>query len=94
MLYGLRCSHVDLKNLSGDTCRRVSHVYMQADSFKTTVCLFWNSLTFVLEVNKMFNKSSHPILLKTNIFPEIWHRKNDAVALIQVSLNCKINVSL
>lgn len=74
----------------------VCHVYMQADSFKTTVCLFWNSLTFVLEINKMFNKSSHPILLKTNIFPKIWHKsyKNDAVALSQVSLNGKINASL
>lgn len=74
----------------------VRHVYIQADSLKPTVCLFWNSLTFVLEVNKMFNKSSRPILLKRNIFPKIWHKsyKTDAAALNQLSLNCKFNISL
>lgn len=72
----------------------VRHVYMQADSFKPTVCLFWNSLTFVLEVNKMFNKSSRPILLKRNIFPKIWHKyyNTDAAALNKLSLNCKFNI--
>lgn len=71
----------------------VHHVYMQADSLKTAECSVWNSLTFILEVNTTFNKSSH--LLKTNIFPKIWHKvyKYCAVALIQVSLNCKISVS-
>lgn len=36
--------------------------------WKLLVCSVWKSLTFVLEVNTMFIKSSHLILLKRNIY--------------------------